>query len=300
MKILSSNNNTNFKTLYPNRKDKPVDSRLSRRERTGVAACSMLGVATALAILAKTSKTHYSLNPKRIMNTKIKDTYLYKVKYEEPEILAMGAVSILGGLIGGTVIDNRSSNSKAEFKSKVGEAIIQMGNISVPILSVGQCARLGDKIEKGLENRLSTNASKFARVAAKVPKLTLTFAGLGAGMYIGNVVANILKSKLLDAHEQRKMKLTDLFMHWDDLCLAASFYSGEPNTTIINGVETQAPMTLGQKLTFGFSRLLPAAMLMAGYQVGCKGLERGPKRPIPAPCTRSTECKPEPEKTLLK
>ena len=107
------------------------------------------------------------------MNTKIKDTYLYKVNYEEPEILAMGAGSILGGLIGGTLIDKRSSNSKAEFKSKVGEAIIQMGNISVPILSVGQCARLGDKIEKSLENNLSTNASKTTRIAAKVPKLGL-------------------------------------------------------------------------------------------------------------------------------
>lgn len=279
MKILCTNSNNNFGTLYPNRKDKPVDSRLSRRERTGVAACTMLGVGVSLAILAKTGKNKYSLNPKKIMNTKIKDTYLYKAKYEEPEILTMGAGSILGGLIGGSIIDKRSSNSKAELKSKVGEAIIQMGNISVPILSVGQCARLGDKIEKSLENRIPTNASKATRVAAKIPKLALTMGGLGAGMYLGNIVANVLKSKLLDANEQRKMKASDLFMHWDDLCLAASFYSGEPETTVINGVTTTSPLTLGQKITFGFSRLLPVAMLMAGYQVGCKGLEKGGKRP---------------------
>lgn len=291
MKMLSINNNSNFGTLYPNRKDKPVDSRLSRRERTGVAACSMLGVATSLAILAKTAKGHYSLNPKKIINTKIKDTYLYKAKYEEPEILAMGAGSILGGLIGGTIIDKRSSNSKAEFKSKVGESIIQMGNITVPILSVGQCARLGDKLEKGLENRLSTNASKTAHVLAKVPKLALTIAGLGAGMYIGNVVANVLKSKLLDATEQRKMKLSDLFMHWDDLCLAASFYT-EPETKMVNGVPVTNPNpTLAQKVTFGFSRLLPVAMMMAGYQVGCKGLERGTKRRPPQPLQEKIENK---------
>ena len=91
---------TSFGTLYPTRKERPVDSKLSRTERTGVAAASMLGVAGALAILAKTAKwKKFSLNPKVIMNSKIKDTYLYQVKYEEPEILAMGAGSILGGLV---------------------------------------------------------------------------------------------------------------------------------------------------------------------------------------------------------
>ncbi len=283
MKILSVNNNkTTFGTLYPNRKDRPVDSRLSRRERTGVAACSMLGVAASLAILAKTSKKgNFSLNPKQIIHTKIKDTYLYKAQYEEPEILAMGAGSILGGLIGGSIIDNRSTNTKAEFKSKVGEAIIQMGNITVPILSVGQCARLGDRVEKSIESNLSTNASKFKHSMAKLPKLGFMAIGLGGGMYVGNYLANILKRELLDSTVERKMKPSDLFMHWDDLCLAASFYAGEPQTTVINGVETLAPMTIGQKITFGFSRLLPIAMMVAGYQVGCKGLERSPRRKPP-------------------
>ena len=236
MKTLRINNHTNFETLYPNRKDRPVDTRLSRRERTGVAACSMLGVAGSLAILAKCAKgKNYSLSPKAIMNSKIKNTYLYQAHFEEPEILAMGAGSITGGLLGGILIDNRSNNQKAELKSKVGEAIIQMGNICVPILSVGQCARLGDKVEKRLENRISVNAGKITKTLVKIPKLGLTLAGLGGGMYVGNIVANILKSKLLDANEMRRMKPSDLFMHWDDLCLAASFYAGEPTTTM-NGV----------------------------------------------------------------
>ena len=126
----------NFGTLYPNTKKKPVDSRLSKSERTGVAVSSMLGVAASLAILAKTATwKKFSLNPKRIMNTKIKDTYLYQVKFEEKEIVSMAAGSILGGLVGGIIIDDRSNNSKAEVKSKVGEAIIQFGNACVPILS---------------------------------------------------------------------------------------------------------------------------------------------------------------------
>lgn len=270
---------TSFGTLYPSRKDRPVDSKLSRAERTGVAATSMLGVAASLAILAKRTKwKQFSLNPKVIMNTKIKDTYLYQVKYEEPEILAMGAGSIAGGLIGGVLIDDRSTNTSAEIKSKVGEAIIQMGNITVPILTVGQTARWGDALEKRIEARINPGAGKFIRGVAKLPKLLTMATGLGFGMYAGNVLANYLKKKLLDSPVERKIKPADMFMHWDDLCLAASFYAGEPETIVVDGAKTKAPLTLGQKITSGFSRLLPIAMMVAGYQVGCKGLERAPKR----------------------
>lgn len=277
--IRSVSNKTSFGTLYPTRKERPVDSKLSRTERTGVAAASALGVVGALAILAKTAKgKHYSLNPKRILNTRIKDTYLAQVHYDEPEIIAMGAGSILGGLVGGVIIDNRSSNTSAEIKSKVGEALIQMANITVPILTVGQSARWGDALEKNVEARLSPSTGKFMRGIAKIPKLACMATGLGVGMYAGNVGANFLKKKLLDSPQERKMKFTDMFMHWDDLCLAASFYTGEPETILVDGVESKAPFTLAQKITYGFSRLLPIAMMMAGYQVGCKGLERVPKR----------------------
>ena len=169
----------------------------------------------------------FSLNPKVIMNSKIKDTYLYQVKYEEPEVLAMGAGSILGGLVGGVLIDDRSSNTSAEIRSKVGEAMIQMGNITVPILTVGQSARWGDKLEKHLEARV-ISPNKFVRSVVKLPKLAAMAAGLGVGMYAGNISANYLKKTLLDSPQERKMKLSDMFMHWDDLCLCASFYAGEP------------------------------------------------------------------------
>ena len=97
-------------------------------------------------------------------------------------------------------------------------------------------------------------------------------------MYAGNVSANYLKRNLLDSPQERKMKLTDLFMHWDDLCLCASFYTGEQETIIVDGVATKVSPTFAQKATACFSRMLPIAMLMAGYQVGCKGLERVPSR----------------------
>ncbi len=259
---LSVNNNSkvitprqNFGTLYPTTKKKPVDSGLSKGERTGVALSSMLGVSAALAILAKTATwKKFSLNPKKIMNTKIKDTYLYQVKFEEKEIISMAAGSILGGLVGGMIIDDRSNNNKAEVKSKVGEAIIQFGNACVPIITVGQCARLGEFTEGKILSKMSENSSKFVKHLAKLPKLALILAGLSVGMLIGNRAANYLKKVLLGCDEDRKIKASDMLMHWDDLCVGASFLSDGP-------------------FVQGIARLVPVAMLMAGYQVGCKGLD---------------------------
>ena len=245
-----------FGTLYPgDKKDKPVDSGLTRGERTGVAVSSGLGVATALAILAKTATwKHFSLNPKRIMNTRIKDTYLYQAKFEEKEIIAMAAGSIAGGLGGGLIIDNRSNNNKAEVKSKVGEAIIQLGNACVPILTVGLGARAGDVVEKKILASHADKSTSLLKWLAKLPKIGMILAGLAVGMVAGNISANYLKKELLDSNEHRKIKPADMFMHWDDLCVAASFLSDGP-------------------VVQGFARLVPLAMLMAGYQVGCKGLD---------------------------
>ncbi len=248
--------NDNFGTLYPvPKKEKPVDAKLSKRERTGVAVSAGLGVAGAIALLAKTATwKNFSLNPKKIMNTKIKDTYLYQAKFEEKEIITMAAGSILGGFTGGLIIDGRSTNNKAEIKSKAGEAIIQFGNACVPILTVGLAARTGAKIETKILKSFSPNINPAARWAAKLPKVALTLAGLAVGMVLGNRSANYLKKIALGAEDERKIKPADMFMHWDDLCVAASFLSDGP---IIQGI----------------ARLVPLAMLVAGYQVGCKGLD---------------------------
>ncbi len=249
--------NSNFGTLYPQgKKEKPVDAKLSGRERTGVAVSSAVGVAAALAILAKTATwKRFSLNPKKIVGTKIKDTYLYQAKFEEKEIITMAAGSIAGGLTGGLIIDKRSNNDKAELKSKVGEAIIQFGNACVPILTVGLGARTGDKIEKKIvAANLGRGYDKTVKWLAKLPKIGLILGGLAVGMVLGNRSANYLKKELLDSYDDRKIKPADMFMHWDDLCVAASFLSDGP-------------------IVQGFARLVPLAMLMAGYQVGCKGLD---------------------------
>ena len=268
-------NNISFGTVYPNRKQNPVDSKLSRGQRSCIAASSMLGVGASLVLLSQCVKgKKYSLSPKKILNTRLKDTYLYQAKFEEPQVIAMGAGSILGGLIGGVAVDERSNNTAAEIKSKAGEGMIQFANITVPIITVGQGSRWGDRLEKSIEKNFTAQTNKFTRGISKLPKIACMATGLGVGMYAGNFLANYLKEKLLDAPEDRKLKFTDLFMHWDDLCLAASFYTGEPKTVIIDGVATQAPLTIAQKITFACSRILPLVMMSAGYQVGCKGVEK--------------------------
>ena len=271
-------NKISFGAIYPTRNERPVDSQLTRGQRTCIAASSLLGVTASVAALSQMAKgKKYSINPKPILNTKLKDTYLYQVLYEEPEVIAMGAGSILGGLVGGFIVDERSNNTKAEIKSKAGEAMIQFANITVPIITVGQAARWGDKLEKHIEHNFTSETGKFKKGVAKLPKLGLRAFGLTVGMYAGNFLANYLKEELLDAPEDRKIKVSDLFMHWDDLCLAASFYAGDPKTVVVDGVETVVP-SLGQKITHAFSRLLPLVMVSAGYQVGCKGVEKSAKK----------------------
>jgi len=272
-------NKISFGTVYPNRKQNPVDSKLTMGQRTCIAASSMLGVGSSLVLLSQCVKgKKYSLNPKKILNTKLKDTYLYQAKFEEPQVIAMGAGSILGGLVGGVVVDERSNNTTAEIKSKAGEGMIQFANITVPIITVGQGSRWGDRLEKHIEKNFTAQTSKFKRAISKLPKIACMATGLGIGMYAGNFLANYLKEKLLDAPEDRKIKFTDLFMHWDDLCLAASFYTGEPETVIVDGIATKAPLTAAQKITSACSRILPLVMMSAGYQVGCKGVEKSSQR----------------------
>ena len=272
-------NKVSFETTYSNNKDKTTNTTLSKGKRACIAASALTGVGASLVVLSQLVKgKKYSLNPKKILKTNLKDTYLFQAKFEEPEVIAMGAGSILGGLVGGVIVDERSSNTSAEIRSKAGEGIIQFANITVPIVFVGQGSRWGDKLEKHIEKNFTAKTSKIKRAVSKLPKIVCMATGLGVGMYLGNVLANFLKEKLLDAPEDRKMKFSDLFMHWDDLCLAASFYAGNPETIMVDGVATQAPLTVAQKVTTACSRILPLVMMSAGYQVGCKGVEKTSKQ----------------------
>ena len=115
---------------------------LSKPRKIGIGICSTLGVAASLMLLAKCDKTKaYSINPLKMLKGKISDSYLANSKYKTKEIVTIGAGSILGGLAGGAVLDD-----KKNFNSKLREGIIQIANISFPIAFVESLSYCGNLI----------------------------------------------------------------------------------------------------------------------------------------------------------
>ncbi|MBR6098958.1 hypothetical protein IKP85_04355 [bacterium] len=136
--------------------------------RLGTAATSALGVVTAVAMISK--HQGFSLKPKNIMNTPVKDWAIFKItdknrpnekimKFGWKEIMSMGIGSVAGGLIGGAIFDK-----KENFPSKCQEAVSQLiGDITIPLSIVA----LPTMMYKNFEDLASkttnhTNLQKFS------------------------------------------------------------------------------------------------------------------------------------------
>ena len=150
---------------------------------------------------------------------------------KDPEVIAMGAGSCIGGFLGGAIVDKDKNNRKAKLR----ESLMQMGNVSIPILTVHLF------VEK-----LFKNLSKAARA----------FIGLGGvaiGVILGNIVMNKINNIIFNesGNESRKIKATDFSAHFDDIVVAASYIS---KSDIVH--------TIG--------RLVPAALVIPGIEVGNK------------------------------
>ena len=223
------------------------DERLSPNAKKGINICSALGVAASLAILAKTCKgKKYSLKPKDILNSKVKDTYLIGAKYKSKEIITIGAGSCIGGLIGGALFDK-----KENLNVKVRESVVQMTNISLPILFVEGLSTLGKQAEKLMPNWASSK-NILKKSITKLPSVAGAMVGLITGMYIGNKLSNKVNEKIFNKKDERPIKISDFSAHIDDICVAATFVA-ENNI-----------------LTKIVSRFIPFALLIAGNEVGQK------------------------------
>ena len=196
-----------------------------------IASTTTLGVLASLAILAKRAK--YSLKPSKMFKN-IKNSYLEKTDYKAKEVIAMGAGSCLGGLAGGYIIDKSKENRKAKLR----ETVMQIGNVSIPILTV---YLLIDKVCK--------NASKGVQA----------IAGLG-GVFIGVTIANFVMNKLNNLlfnekpGEKRKMKVTDFSAHLDDVVVAANYIAKGDFVHLVG-------------------RIIPIALIIPGLEVGNKKAE---------------------------
>lgn len=221
----------------------------ARKRKLGVLACTTLGVASSLALLAKFDKSKkYSLSLKKMLSTPIKESYIGSAKYKSKEVITIGLGSSLGGLLGGKLFDKRQDN----MKEKVQEGVNQILNISVPVVFVEGLVRAGEKIEGGMKDWVS-KGGKLRKVAGKLPSVTGAMIGLVTGMYAGNRLAYAVNKNLLGKKEDdRPIKVSDFSAHLDDVCVAATLVA--ENNPVTKAV----------------SRIVPVALGVAGYEVGNK------------------------------
>jgi hypothetical protein len=205
--------------------EKPKDE-YSTKQKALVTATSALGVAASLAVLAKTEG--YSLKPSKMFKN-IKNSFLAKVDFEPDVIIPIGIGTCGGGLAGGYLIDKDPENRKAKRR----EAVMQLGNISIPICTVAIFGKIG---------------GKFGKVVGGISSI----AGIFAGVHLANIMMNGLSNKIFhNKDEARDVKTTDFSAHVDDMLLAAS------NISKAKWVRTIA-------------RVIPAVLTVPGFEVGTK------------------------------
>lgn len=218
-----------------------TESTYSNKEKSIILASSAVGVLAGLAILAKSAK--YSLNPKKMFKN-FKQSYLYKAPYDEKEIITMGAGSCLGGLAAGCAIDKDKNNRKA----KLQETLLQIANVSVPIIFVARFAKGGSKLGKKFFEK-NKNAETFR---SKIPKAVSAMVGLFTGVWVSNVLANKVNEKIFHQGKGRPVKLSDFSAHVDDFCSAARQFA--PENPIIQNI----------------TRCIPGILTIPGFEVGNK------------------------------
>lgn len=225
-----------------------TDKSATKKQKVGVAICSTLGLAASLMLLAKCNKKHsYTINPLKMFKGNIKDSYLMKADYKSKEVIAMGIGSILGGLAGGALFDD-----KKNMNAKVREGIVQIANISFPIVSVEALTYCGDMLSKKMLPEWLSSGNIVKKTAAKLPAALGAMTGLVIGMQVGNKCSNKFNEKVFHKKDNRPVVWKDFSAHLDDIAVASTFV---------------APDNILTKLV---SRAIPAALFVPGYETGTK------------------------------
>jgi hypothetical protein len=219
--------------LCPDLANKPAfgqsqkkENEMTTKEKLIVASTAAVGVVGALAILSKLDGN--TLNPKKFK--KLKESYIAKKKFLAKEVIAIGAGSCIGGLAGGYIIDKDKENRKAKNR----EALLQMGNITIPILTVDLFVET---------------------VCKKAKAVTKAIAGLGGvviGVYLANFVMNKINDKIFGKEDGRGVKPSDYMAHVDDIVCAANYISKD------------------NQIIHNIGRVIPLALMVAGNEIGRK------------------------------
>ena len=245
-----ANNKANFTNASA-----PASAPLTKKQKAVILASSAAGMLPVLAVLAKMKG--FSLNPAKIIKTPVKDWALFKfapkdkiVKYEGPQIIATAAGSVLGGYIGGTIVDPQNAKSK---KREVLNQIL--GNVIVPVICVWVGAEIFNKYQNSLVKMMPTikESAKGSKIINSIskhfPQAAFTLGFLTIGIYLGNKVSNYINDHLYHKKVERGIKATDFAPHVDDICMATSMMDSS---------------SFGDAL----GRVIPLALLVPGYQTG--------------------------------
>lgn len=248
---LNNINNTSFKGQEHN-----SSNNLSTKQKATILASSALGMTPVIATLAH--RKGFSLNPVRIAKTPIKDWAIFKyspkgkyIHFGPAEIIATAIGSVVGGFIGGSIVD------KDNISAKKREVVNQvLGNVLVPVGCVGGGAKIykkyADKIESIIPQIKSPKQSAqiFNKVLKSIPNGVCTLGLLGLGLYLGNKVSNFLNEHIYHKKVDRNMKFTDCAPHVDDVCMAVSM------------------MNEDSPFAAKLERVIPLALLVPGYETG--------------------------------
>lgn len=263
---LNSINGSNYSSLKDKKnqseniqfKGHGSENNLSKKQKAIILASSGLGMLPVLAFWAK--RKGFSLNPSKIIKTPMKDWAIFKyspkdkaIEFEEPQIISVATGSVVGGYIGGSLVDDKSN-----LKAKKREVLSQLlGNVLVPVICVGRGSALFEKYSARLQAAMPqiNKNTKFTNIIDKclknVPSAVATLGFLSIGIYAGNKVSNFINEKLYHKKVERNIKASDFAPHVDDLCMATSMMNKESE--------------FGSKL----GRIIPIALLVPGYQTGC-------------------------------
>lgn len=233
---LNSNNSRYFINKSQSQNIVEPKSKLTKNQKLGIQLSTAAGVITSLAILAKTSKTPYSLKLSKMVSTPFKDSFLGKINYDVKNVLAVGAGSCIGGLLGGVFFDKNKNNRQAKLR----EALVQYTNIAMPIATVHYMSKLGEFCSKKMPK-----GGKFLNAIAPI-------IGLGVGIVSGNRLSNKLNQLIFHKKDNRPVELTDMSAHLDDICMTSQY------------------IVKDNILTKSASRFIPLALMVAGCEIGKK------------------------------
>lgn len=248
---LNNINNTSFKGQEHN-----SSNNLNTKQKATILASSALGMTPVIATLAH--RKGFSLNPVRIAKTPIKDWAIFKyspkgkyIHFGPAEIIATAIGSVIGGFIGGSIVD------KDNISAKKREVVNQvLGNVLVPVGCVGGGAKLYNKYANKIESIIpqikspKQSAQIFNKVLKSIPNGVCTLGLLGLGLYLGNKVSNFLNEHIYHKKVDRNMKFTDCAPHVDDVCMAVSM------------------MNEDSPFAAKLERVIPLALLVPGYETG--------------------------------